>query len=234
MKKIASLAFILAFVQIAGAEINFNQSVDVTAAINSAKASDAVIPAVRFPVLVNSTRDCKKITFTATDPLTSPAVSLASREEYQDCQNMGPYVGQVCFPSYQNYSANAQVVVTQPRELKPGQKEVFEVCLWGSFLSMKPVSTVYKYSVNRVLDVFQITPQGPIQPKELDKSAAAQDVCNIAMDDGRYCTYRCKDGSYITRPNPFPTIPAPNQWVGPISTPCRPTVPNTPLITFTK
>ena len=54
------------------------------------------------------------------------------------------------------------------------------------------------------------------------------------MDDGHFCTYRCKDGSYISTPNSFPTIPSPNPWVGPISTPCRPTVPNTPLITITK
>ncbi len=234
MKKLTSLALILAFSQIAGAQMNFDKGIDVKSAISSAKASDAVIPAARFPQMVNMTRDCKKITFGAADPLASAVVPLRAQEEDQDCQNMGPYVGQICTPSFRNYSADAQIVVTQPRELKPDQKEVFEVCLWGSFLSMKPVSTVYKYNVNRVLDVFQITPQGPIQPKELAKSAPAQGVCNIAMDDGHFCTYRCKDGSYITNPNPFPTIPAPNQWVGPISTPCRPTVPNTPLITFTK
>ena len=233
---IASVCF--GFASAAGATVNFDQGVDVKAAIDSAKASDVAIPAAtKFPMLINSTRDCKKITFSATDPLTSPAVSLASQEQYQDCQNMGPYAGQICIPSFQNYRANAQIVVTQPRELKPDQKEVFEVCLWGSFLSMKPVSTVYSYSVYRMLDTFQITPNGPVQPGQNDdksavKAAPAQDVCRLAMDDGHTCVYQCKDGSYISNPNPFPVIPAPNQWVGPISTPCRPTVPNTPLITI--
>jgi hypothetical protein len=208
--------------------------VDVKAAIAAAKASDAAVPSVRFPQMVNLTRDCRKITFGAADPLASAVVPLRSQEEDQDCQNMGPYSGQICTPSFRNFSAAAQIVVTQPRELKPGQSETFEVCLWGSFLSLKPVSTVDKYSVNQVLDVFQITPQGPVQAAADTKAAPAQDVCNLAMDDGHFCTYRCKDGSYVTNPNPFPTIPAPNPWVGPISTPCRPTVPNAPLITVTK
>jgi hypothetical protein len=231
MKIAASIAVLTAFAGLASAEVNFDQGVDVKAAITAAKASDAAVSA-RFPQMVNLTRDCKKITFGAADPLSSAVVQLRSQEEDQDCQNMGYPVGQICTPSFQNFSANAQIVVTQPRELKPGQTETFEVCLWGSFLSMKPVSTVYKYNVNRVLDVFQITPQGAVQTA--DTRAAAQDVCNIAMDDGHFCTYRCKDGSYITNPNPFPVIPSPNPYVGPISTPCRPTVPNTPLITVTK
>lgn len=232
MKTAASIAFLFAFSGLAAAAVDFDNGVDVPAAIAAAKASDAAVPSARFPMVVDVTRDCRKITFGAADPLASAVVPLRSREESQDCQNMGPYAGQVCIPSFRDYSASAQIVVTQPRELKPDQKETFEVCLWGSFLSMKPVSTVYKYSVSRVLDVFQLTPQGPVQAAA--KSAPAQDVCNLAMDDGHFCTYRCKDGSYITNPNPFPTIPAPNPWVGPISTPCRPTVPNTPLITFAK
>ncbi len=157
MKKIASLAVILAFAQLAGAQINFDKGVDVKSAITSARASEAVIPEAKFPMVTDITRDCKKITFTAADPLTSPLVSLVSRESSQDCQNMGYPVGQICIPSFRNYRAEAQIVVTQPRELQPDQKEVFEVCLWGSFLSLKPLSTVYKYSVNQFLDVFQIT-----------------------------------------------------------------------------
>ena len=245
MKMLIAVAFLLAAVSMAKAEVNFDQGVDVKAVLEAAKASDAVVTpapkaseavvpaASRFPQMVNLTRDCKKITFGSTDPLSSAVVPLSSQEQDQDCQNMGPYVGQICTPSFRNFSANAQIVVTQPRELKSGQTETFEVCLWGEFLSMKPVSTIYKYTVNQVLDVFQITAQGPIQAA-VAKSAPAQDVCNLAMDDGHFCTYQCKDGSYISNPNPFPTIPAPNQWVGPISTPCRPSVPNTPLIVITK
>ncbi len=233
MRNIAAIAILAAMGQFASAGVNFDGGVDVKAAISEAKASGVKAPAARFATPVDITRDCKKITFGASDPLTSAVVPLRSREEDQDCQNMGAPVGQICTPSFRDYSADAQIVVTQPRELKPGQAETFEVCLWGSFLSMKPVSTVYKYTVNRVLDVFRITPQGPVQPAAA-KSATAQNVCYLAMDDGHFCTYRCKDGSYITNPNPFPTIPSPNPWVGPISTPCSPTAAGSPLITGQK
>jgi hypothetical protein len=50
------------------------------------------------------------------------------------------------------------------------------------------------------------------------------------MDNGHFCVYQCQDGSFISKPNPFPVIPAPNQWVGPIHTPCAPTIHNLPVI----
>lgn len=233
MKNITAIVILVAMGQFASAGVDFDGGVSVRAAINEAKASGVKAPAARFATPVDITRDCRKITFGASDQLASAVVPLRSREEDQDCQNMGAPVGQICTPSFRYYSAAAQIVVTQPRELKPGQSETFEVCLWGSSLSMKPVSTVYRYAVNRVLDVFQITPQGPIRPAAF-KAAPAQNVCYLAMDDGHFCTYRCKDGSYITNPNPFPTIPSPNPWVGPISTPCSPTAADSPLITGQK
>ncbi|MEI7530019.1 MAG: hypothetical protein WCK76_13870 [Elusimicrobiota bacterium] len=227
MKKIASLAVILAFAQLAGAQINFDKGVDVKSAITSARASEAVIPEAKFPMVTDITRDCKKITFTAADPLASPLVSLVSRETSQDCQNMGYPVGQICIPSMRNYRAEAQIVVTQPRELQPDQKEVFEVCLWGSFLSLKPVSTVYKYSVSQFLDVFQITPQTAV--KAAVKSAPVEN-CLLAMDTNYSCIYQCKDGSYISKPNSFGPPPFPGMEM-PMHG-CRPSVPNTPLITI--
>ncbi|MCX5791500.1 MAG: hypothetical protein NTY45_04670 [Elusimicrobia bacterium] len=230
MKKIASLAVILAFAQLAGAQINFDKGVDVKSAISSAKASEAVIPEARFPMVTDITRDCKKITFTAADSLTSPLVSLVSRETGQDCQNMGYPVGQICTPTFRNYRAEAQIVVTQPRELKPEQKEVFEVCLWGSFLSMKPVSTVYKYSVNQFLDVFQITPQTAVKAAAV-KSAPVEN-CLLVMDSNYSCIYQCKDGSYVSKPNSFGPPPFPGMDM-PMHG-CRPSVPNTPLITIVR
>jgi len=63
-----------------------------------------------------------------------------------------------------------------------------------------------------------MTPLGPIETAK-----AAAGTCTLAMDTGHTCVYRCPDGDYISRPNPFPPIPSPNQWVGPIHTPCAPT-----------
>lgn len=224
MNKLLSLSMVLVFAQIAGAEVNFDQGVDVKNAISSAKASEAFIPAAKFGMPGNITRDCKKITFAGNDPLASAEVPLISREDGQDCQNMGYPMGQVCTPYSRSYRANAQLVVTQPRELKPGQAEVFEVCLWGSSLSLKPVSTVYKYSVNRVLDVFQITPQGTVQAADKNETRAVRESCALVMDTNYSCIYQCKDGAYLSKPNSFGPPPFPGMDM-PFHG-CRPSVSN--------
>lgn len=208
--------------------VNFDQGIDVSAVIRQAAASDVKVPESRFPMVTDVTRDCKKITFTQTDPLVSAEVSLVSNETSQDCQNMGYPAGQICFPSFRTYRESPKITIMAPRELKPDQKEVFEVCLWGSFLSLKPVSTVYKYSVNQILGNFELTPSIPVRTLEVTK--AAEDTCNLVMDGNYSCIYQCKDGSYVSKPSPFGPPPFPG-----MDTPfhgCRPSVPNTPLITI--
>lgn len=156
-------------------------------------------PEAKLTQLMDITRDCKKITFGAADALISPEVSLVSRETTQDCQNMGYPAGQICFPHTNSYRESVKLVITAPRVLQPDQKEVFEVCLWGSFLSLKQVSTVYKYSVREVPGSFELTPQ-------LNKGvseAAVQDVCTFKLDTGLFCVYRCNDGSYLSKPHTF-------------------------------
>ena len=217
---VMAAVMVLSAGQSASAGVSFDQGVDVGSFIKEAAASDVKAPEVKSAFLTDITRDCRKITFTQADPLASAEVPLLSRETGQDCINYGYPVGQICTPIFRDYKAAAQIVVTAPRELKPGQKEIFEVCLWGSFLDMKPVSTVYKYSVNRVLDVFQITPQGAVQTENA-KSAESQEFCSLAMDTDYTCIYQCKDGSFLSKPNPFPSV---NGWNIP-SHGCRPTTP---------
>ena len=231
MKTIIAVVSLLAAASMANAQVNFDQGVDVKTFVRQAASSDIEIPAARYGIPTYSSRDCKKVEFTAESPLISRDITLKSMEMYQDCQNMGPYVGQICTQHPEYRSETTRVTVTGPRELKPGQKEVFEVCLWGQFLSLSPVSTIYKYKVKTTFDGIFITPKGLIAPAQ---KGFSEDVCHIAMDTGNTCIYKCADGSYLSKPNPFPVIPSPNPWVGPISTPCRPTVPNTPLITFPK
>lgn len=129
-------------------------------------------PEAKFGQLLDITRDCKKITFGAADALISPEVSLVSRETTQDCQNMGYPAGQICFPSTRYYRETMKLVITAPRVLQPDQKEVFEVCLWGSFLSLKQVSPAYKYSVREVPGAFELTPQA-------NEGAAGADTLKI-------------------------------------------------------
>ena len=200
----------------ASAEVNFGK-VDVGGFIKEAAAAKVAAPAAAAKGLTDITRDCRKVTFGAEDQLASAVVPLRSRETGQDCINYGYPVGQICTPTFKDYTANAQIVVTAPRELKPGQKEVFEVCLWGSFLDMRPVSTVYKYSVNRVLDVFQITPKGQVQA---ETAKSAEEQCLLAMDTPNSCIYQCNDGSVLSKPNPFPGMSTGIPFHG-----CRPSTP---------
>jgi len=221
------LGLLLGFAPCANA-VNFDQGLDVTAVIRQAAASDIQVPEARFPMVTNVTRDCKKITFTQNDPLVSAEVSLTSRETSQDCQNMGYPVGQICTPGFRTYRETPKITIMAPRELKPDQKEVFEVCLWGSFLSLKPVSTVYKYSVNQILGNFELIPSIPVRAMEVTK--AAEDTCHLVMDSNYSCIYQCKDGSYVSKPSPFGPPPFPGMDM-PFHG-CRPSVPNTPLITI--
>ena len=222
------LGLLLCCAPCADAAVNFDQGVDLKAAIEQAAASDIQVPNARFPMLTDLTRDCKKITFTQNDPLVSPEVSLVSYETSQDCQNMGYPAGQICFPTSRTYHETPKITITAPREFKPDQKEVFEVCLWGSFLSLTPVSTAYNYSVNQLLGNFELTPSVPA--RTMDVSKAAEDSCHLLMDSNYSCVYQCKDGSYISKPGSFgpPSFPG-------MAMPfhgCRPSVPNTPLITI--
>lgn len=203
-------------------ELETMSAKDVVKAAQETQA-EVKLPEAKFGQLMDLTRDCKKITFGAADALVSPEVSLVSRETTQDCQNMGYPVGQICFPNTRYYRENVKVALTEPRVLQPDQKEVFEVCLWGSFLSLKQVSPAYTYAVRQVPGAFELTPVVNAV------KAAAQDVCKLAMDTDFFCIYRCNDGSFISKPQSFGPPPFPGME-SPLHG-CSLSVPNTPLIT---
>ncbi len=213
---VTAAALLLSSGQFASAEVNFGK-VDVGSFIKEAAASKVSAPAAAAKGITDITRDCKKVTFGPEDPLASAVVPLRSRETGYETINWGNPVGPTTIPTFKDHRAQAQIVVTAPRELKPGQKEVFEVCLWGDFLDMRPVSTVYKYSVNRVLDVFQITPKGQVQA---ETAKSAEEQCLLAMDTPNSCIYQCNDGSFLSKPNPFPGMSTGLPFHG-----CRPTTP---------
>lgn len=218
MKIMIAAVSLLAAASMAQAQVSFEQALDIKSFKQQASAVKIELPETKFGIPTYSSRDCKTVEFTAESPLTSADISLSAMETYQDCQNMGYPAGQICFPRTEYFRETTRVIVTAPRELKPGQKEVFEVCLWGRFLNLRPVSAVYKYKTKTTFDGIYLTPKGLIeQPK------AISGTCTLAMDAGNTCIYRCPEGNFISRPNPFPVIPAPNQWVGPIHTPCYPT-----------
>lgn len=220
MKKLTIIVVSMSFAASLSAQVNFDQGVDVRAFAAEASSGEFDIPEAKMTgIPTYSSRDCKKVEFKADSPLTSPDITLKSMEMYQDCHNVGYPAGQICTPRPEYYTETTRVVITEPRQLEPEQKEVFEVCLWGKFLTIRPVEAVYKYKSRVTFDGIYMTPKGPI---EIAKAAGAG-ACTLAMDTGHTCIYRCPDGDYLSKPNPFPPMPAPNPWVGPIHTPCAPT-----------
>ncbi len=220
---IAVAAFLAAAVS-ANAAVDFDRGVDVKSAVEEARASVPQLPEAKIGIPSYSVRDCKKVEFAAGGPLASDPVSLRSMEMYQDCQNFGAPVGQICTPRPEYRYASVRAALTSLPALAAGKKEVFEVCLQGPFLSLtQDKKNSYKYSVKQDMEGFLLT------PKTADKGLFGHqeqpaDACRIAMDKGHVCVYRCADGSFFSKPNPFPVIPAPNQWVGPIHTPCAPVI----------
>jgi len=205
-----------------GLSVNDFAAQAVTAAPQLPEAKAAGIPSYTVP-------DCKKAEFTAGGALEA-SLELRSLEMYQDCQNFGAPVGQICTPRPEYHSALAKVTLNQAPALLPGQKEKFEVCLNGPFLSLRQdKKNAYTYEVKRQLDAFLLTPQAADKGFFWHHEQPA-DACTITVDNGYYCVYRCKDGSFLSKPNPFPVIPSPNQWVGPIYTPCAPAISNLPVV----
>ena len=75
------------------------------------------------------------------------------------------------------------------------------------------------------------TPSIDINAPAAVRGAQANDGrCNLVMDNNYSCIYMCKDGTYISKPNPFPGPSMPGYEM-PFHG-CRPSVPNTPLITI--
>lgn len=174
MKKLVAIATLLAAASTASAQVNFDRGVDIKSFSEQAASAEMAVPEARLGLPTYSSRDCKKVEFTAESPLTSADISLRSMTMYQDCQNFGAPVGQICASRPEYYSEITRVTVTAPRELKPGEKENFEVCLWGRFLTIRPVETVYKYKSKVTFEGVFITPQGLVAPKAGTPAADSQ------------------------------------------------------------
>lgn len=158
----------------------------------------------KFNLLIDITKDCKRITFTRDYQLTSEPVSLTSVEFATDCQVLGYAGNQVCFTYTRYHKAESKIIITAPRKLKPGKPEVFELCLWNDSLSLRQLSPAAGYSVNPVRDTFELTPAARTTP-EISKSQGKD--CALVSQADYSCIYRCKDGSFLSQLNPSPPFP---------------------------
>lgn len=216
MKTLIAIVTLFAATATAGAQVNFDQGVDLKSFKEQAASAVVEIPETGRGIPAYTNRDCKEVEFTAGSPLTSPDMTLRSMTIVQDCYPAGYPAGQTCTIRPEYYTRTTRVIITEPRVLKPGQKEVFKVCLSGGFLSIKTVESVYKYkSKVRRKGIF-LTPKGPLAQEK-----SAEKGCRLALDAGYTCSYKCDDGTYFTQFNPLYSIPSPTQWGPEISIPCR-------------
>ncbi|OGR45391.1 MAG: hypothetical protein A2X35_03890 [Elusimicrobia bacterium GWA2_61_42] len=205
------LAAVVSFGLLAGAnaQMDFNQGVSVDQFISQANNQDLVIPR---PIAGFSryTRDCARFSFGPSDAaLESEKVWLRSTEYIQECHTQyvqqchtvmvpGPNGTQV--PTQQCHSVPVQNCYERPgqswsqtgqikveaRKLFPWERESFEVCLEGPWMSLYINEAGYKYTARRVGDyntVYELAPQYKVAMKADENGL---NYGSFSYADGKY------------------------------------------------
>lgn len=93
-------------------------------------------------------RDCAHISFGVNDPLRSESIELESREYRDVCYPSGPNGGQNCYEQvYRSERRRVRVEVFGRGEMLPWERDVFLVCLDGSWLSASVVDASHAYEL---------------------------------------------------------------------------------------
>ena len=151
----------------AGAAVNFDQGVDVKAAITEALKTDLILPDVdKYPGQVRYTRDCVRLSFGPSDTgILSEKVWLQSTEYVTECYNTGNPPAQNCYERPgQTWRETVQLNI-KPRKLFPWENETFDACLEGPWSDLYADETGYKYAVKAIGNydtLFELTPQNKI------------------------------------------------------------------------
>lgn len=97
-------------------------------------------------------QDCKKFTFSETSPALSEPLDFRSETWLEECDNIPlptPPGGGVCIPRRSLLKTDLRTVRVEVLGRNvPGPKEVFQVCLWGSSLSLKVKESPNRYNVS--------------------------------------------------------------------------------------
>lgn len=132
--------------------LNFDQGVDIKAALDQARQSAAKDTAKVSAARVSATRyetDCVRFTFAPDDAATSEAVWLRSTEWVEECHWGDPrHGGRQCWerPGY-TYRERVQITLRDRKPLLPWESDTFRVCLQGPWLDIDDVATAYDYKV---------------------------------------------------------------------------------------
>ncbi|MFH2203477.1 MAG: hypothetical protein ABIJ96_10205 [Elusimicrobiota bacterium] len=128
--------------------INFDQgSIDVKAVVKQARKTAAAAPAgfQTAGMISRWTRDCEDITFKEGDGPLSEMKFLKATIYEQRCQNIPP-AGQICHEiPYRSETRQVRIRIEGRGPLAAGEKEVFQVCLDGWFLSARTRQSQLKY-----------------------------------------------------------------------------------------
>lgn len=156
----------------AGAQVNFDQGVDVKDAVSQALSAPVSLPEAAKQRFSRYTRDCSRFTFDASGAeATSEKVSLSSMEYVEVCHGGGnPQYGggPVCYERPGMTWRQAAQVHIAARALLPWERETFEVCMEGPWLDLRALDAAYKYSVGKTGDydtLFNLVPRNKIAMK---------------------------------------------------------------------
>lgn len=93
-------------------------------------------------------RDCAHISFGVNDPLRSESIELESREYRDVCYPSGPNGHQNCYEQiYRSERRRVRVEVFGRGEMLPWERDVFLVCLDGSWLTASVVDASHSYDL---------------------------------------------------------------------------------------
>ena len=171
---IITAAVLVSFAGTSGAQVNFDQGVDLKGAIDQAVSAPVQLPEAKGQRFSHYTRDCSRFTFDATGAeATSEKVSLSSTEYVEVCHHTGGGIhgeggGPVCFERPGMTWRQAAQVHIAARTLLPWERETFEVCMEGPWMNLSVVDAAYKYSVTKAGDydtLFNLVPQNRIAMK---------------------------------------------------------------------
>ncbi|MFH2203411.1 MAG: hypothetical protein ABIJ96_09875 [Elusimicrobiota bacterium] len=158
--------------------LNFDQGVDVSGLVKEAKkevkAAGVNSKFEARPLFRREERDCATVSFRPGDPMTSERISLESRIYEEICYNIPdaprhprphPRKGDRIGDRRPNHSYNAKsrecherwvsterrqarIEVSGRGEMLPWERDIFQVCLQGQWLSAHVVDASHKYSLD--------------------------------------------------------------------------------------
>lgn len=213
MKKMLIAAVLLGFAAAAKAEINFDQGVDVKAALEQASEKSADLPvADRYIGHSRYTRDCVRFGFGPSDTeQLSEKVWLRSQEYIEDChtnyvQQCHTVTGangqpqQVCntVPQTHCYERPGQSwreavqVKVETRKLFPWERDSFEVCLEGPWSRFYVNQAAYKYSVGKTGNYETLYTLKPGNKVAMDPDKNGLEAVEFSLENGKY-TFKVND-----------------------------------------